>query len=83
MTGVDLLFLVRQCDTYLRLARENVAQEEADMNRTEIEYDDLDAEEDKTYAAMGVSKTLSTVRGLKRPMAPVSPHVFVVGHPVC
>ena len=71
MTDVDQLSLVQQCDTYLRLARENVAQEEADMHRTEIEYDDLDDEEDKTYAAMGVSKTLSTVRGPKRPRSPV------------
>jgi hypothetical protein len=52
-----------QCESYLRLARENVAQEEAEMNRTEMELGDLDGDEDKTYAAMGVAKTLSTVRG--------------------
>jgi importin-7 len=55
---------MRQCESYLRLAGENVAQEEAQMNGTEMQSDRSDEEEDKTYAAMGVAKTLSTVCGL-------------------
>lgn len=50
----------RLCETYARLAKESQAADETDA----IDLDaimDSDASEDKTFAAMGVAKTIATV----------------------
>ncbi|EMD40235.1 hypothetical protein CERSUDRAFT_112428 [Gelatoporia subvermispora B] len=52
----------RLCETYARLARESIAQDETDGR--EVDIDTLmenDTGEDKTFAAMGVAKTIATV----------------------
>ncbi|KAH9949788.1 armadillo-type protein [Amylocystis lapponica] len=51
----------RLCETYLRLARESIAMDDTDG--TEVDIDALmeDTGEDKTFAAMSVAKTISTV----------------------
>ena len=52
----------RQCDSYNRLLREAIASEESAPKGDDLEVlMDADGEDDKTYAAMGVAKTLSTV----------------------
>ena len=52
----------RQCDSYNRLLREAIASEESAPKGDDLEaLMDADNEDDKTYAAMGVAKTLSTV----------------------
>ncbi|KAF5377980.1 hypothetical protein D9615_006718 [Tricholomella constricta] len=48
----------RLCESYLRLAKESLAQEEADVD---LETLVSDVDEDKTFAAMGVAKTISTI----------------------
>jgi hypothetical protein len=55
-------FLKKQCDTFLRLAKESVVHEQVE----EFEITDLEAlvaevDDDKCFAAMSVSKTISTV----------------------
>jgi importin-7 len=59
----DLMFVYwwLQCETYMRLVRENLAQEEVEAQQTDTESILSDADDDKTYAAMSVAKTLSTV----------------------
>ncbi|KIK08065.1 hypothetical protein K443DRAFT_672947 [Laccaria amethystina LaAM-08-1] len=49
----------RLCDSYIRLARETAAQEENE--NVDLETIMSDADDDKTFAAMGVAKTLSTI----------------------
>jgi hypothetical protein len=44
------------------LARESIAQDEADPN-ADMESLLSDADDDKTYAAMGIAKTIGTVCG--------------------
>lgn len=52
----------RQCESYNRLLREAIANEESAPKGDDLEaLMDSDGEDDKTYAAMGVAKTLSTV----------------------
>ncbi len=52
----------RQCDSYNRLLREAIVSEESAPKGDDLEaLMDADGEDDKTYAAMGVAKTLSTV----------------------
>jgi hypothetical protein len=52
----------RQCNSYNRLLREAIASEESAPTGDDLEaLMDADGEDDKTYAAMGVAKTLSTV----------------------
>jgi hypothetical protein len=51
-----------QCESYLRVAREiNATSIDAEdiLNRS-IDFDTM--EEDKTFAAMGITKTIGTVR---------------------
>ena len=51
-----------QCESYIRLLREAIASEESAPKGDDLEaLMDADGEDDKTYAAMGVAKTLSTV----------------------
>ncbi|KAJ7019445.1 armadillo-type protein [Mycena alexandri] len=52
----------RLCDSYLRLIKESLVAEEsyADVD-TSIEAIMVNADEDKTYAAMGVAKTIGTI----------------------
>lgn len=51
-----------QCESYNRLLREAIANEENSPTGDDLEaLMDADGEDDKTYAAMGVAKTLSTV----------------------
>ncbi|EIW81171.1 ARM repeat-containing protein [Coniophora puteana RWD-64-598 SS2] len=52
----------RLCESYMRLARETIAQGTDDLPEN-IDVDNLesDAEDDKVYAAMGVAKTICTV----------------------
>lgn len=47
-----------QCESYMRLAKESMTQEEA-ANSTD--YDVVDGDDDKTYAAMNIAKTIGTV----------------------
>lgn len=49
-----------QCESYMRLARESITQEEQDAS-SDLETLLADADDDKTYAAMGVAKTIGTV----------------------
>lgn len=52
-----------QCESYLRLARESSIQDSvADSSANDLESVMADADDDKTYAAMGVAKTIYTVR---------------------
>jgi hypothetical protein len=52
----------RQCESYNRLLREAIASEENAPKGDDLEaLMDAEGEDDKTYAAMGVAKTLSTV----------------------
>jgi hypothetical protein len=65
---LPLTFGIVQCESYLRLAKESLAQTEQD-----IATDDIDAilqseDEDKTFVAMGMAKTIGTV-GLHPPLA--------------
>jgi hypothetical protein len=56
------VFNRRQCESYNRLLREAIANEESAPKGDDLEaLMDADGEDDKTYAAMGVAKTLSTV----------------------
>lgn len=48
-----------QCESYMRLAKESMAQEEAAVS---TDYDVVDGDDDKTYAAMNIAKTIGTVR---------------------
>ena len=43
----------------MRLAKESMAQEEAAISS---DYDVVDGDDDKTYAAMNIAKTIGTVR---------------------
>ena len=51
-----------QCESYLRLARDGVAQQ-TDVVPDNIDVDSLisDGDDDKVYGAMGVAKTIGTV----------------------
>ena len=50
-----------QCDSYLRLARESLAQDENAPKGADLDsLMESDGDDDKTYAAMGVAKTIST-----------------------
>jgi hypothetical protein len=52
----------RQCESYNRLLREAITNEESVPKGDDLEaLMEADNEDDKTYAAMGVAKTLSTV----------------------
>ncbi|PCH39811.1 ARM repeat-containing protein [Wolfiporia cocos MD-104 SS10] len=52
----------RLCDTYARLARDIIAAEEADGRGVDLDtLMDNDSGEDKTFAAMGVAKTIGTI----------------------
>lgn len=51
-----------QCDSYNRLLRDAIASEENAPKGDDLEaLMDAEGDDDKTYAAMGVAKTLSTV----------------------
>jgi len=45
----------------LRLAKESLAQEETDSQNVDLDSLVSNVDEDKTFAAMGVAKTISTV----------------------
>ncbi|KAM5539406.1 hypothetical protein V8D89_006858 [Ganoderma adspersum] len=52
----------RLCETYARLARESQSADETDSHAMELEQVmESDGNEDKTFAAMGVAKTITTV----------------------
>lgn len=53
----------RLCESYMRLAREGLAQQQSEVVPDSIDVDSLlsDAEDDKVYGAMGVAKTIGTV----------------------
>lgn len=52
----------RLCELYMRLARETLAQEEAEaQNGAELDSVMGDMDDDKTFSAMGVAKTIGTV----------------------
>ena len=58
----------RQCESYNRLLREAIANEEIAPKGDDLEaLMDADGDDDKTYAAMGVAKTLSTVGHQQEP----------------
>ncbi|TFK27591.1 ARM repeat-containing protein [Coprinopsis marcescibilis] len=49
------------CESYMRCVRD-VAQQDVDVNPNNLEFEDVvDVNDDKTFAAMGVAKTISTV----------------------
>ncbi|KAF8215061.1 armadillo-type protein [Mycena galopus ATCC 62051] len=51
----------RLCDSYLRLAKENLGGvDEAELG-AETSWDSVGGDDDKTYAAMGVAKTIGTI----------------------
>lgn len=45
----------------MRLARESVAQEETDSQNVDLETAMAEVDDDKTFAAMGIAKTIGTV----------------------
>ncbi|KAF9065181.1 armadillo-type protein [Rhodocollybia butyracea] len=51
----------RLCESYLRLARESNNQDSLDSSSNDLESIMADADDDKTYAAMGVAKTIWTI----------------------
>ncbi|ETW81490.1 hypothetical protein HETIRDRAFT_125032 [Heterobasidion irregulare TC 32-1] len=52
----------RLCDSYLRLARESLVQDENAPKGADLDsLMESDGDDDKTYAAMGVAKTISTI----------------------
>ncbi|KAI0301095.1 armadillo-type protein [Multifurca ochricompacta] len=52
----------RLCESYMRLVREAIANEENAPKGDDLEtLMDAESDDDKTYAAMGVAKTLSTI----------------------
>ncbi|KAF9013048.1 armadillo-type protein [Cyathus striatus] len=51
----------RLCESYLRLARESAAQEEADAQNVDADGALVDVDDDKTFAAMGIAKTIGTI----------------------
>ncbi|KAI0286170.1 armadillo-type protein [Russula brevipes] len=52
----------RLCESYIRLLRDAITNEESAPKGEDLEaLMDSDGEDDKTYAAMGVAKTLSTI----------------------
>ncbi|RDB14686.1 hypothetical protein Hypma_016434 [Hypsizygus marmoreus] len=55
---VAVQLTARLCESYLRLAKESLAQEETDVD---IDTFSNYVDEDKTFAAMGVAKTLETI----------------------
>lgn len=59
---LPVCLVVSQCETYARLARESQTAEETDGHGMELEaVMESDSNEDKTFAAMGVAKTITTV----------------------
>ncbi|KAL5482877.1 NMD5 [Sanghuangporus weigelae] len=50
----------RLCESYLRLMRENLAQESAATGEPDA-LESVTGDDDKTFAAMGVAKTISTI----------------------
>lgn len=49
------------CESYMRCIRD-VAQQDVNVNPNNIEFEDVvDIDDDKTFAAMGIAKTISTV----------------------
>ncbi|EGN93981.1 hypothetical protein SERLA73DRAFT_115471 [Serpula lacrymans var. lacrymans S7.3] len=51
----------RLCDSYLRLARESISQEEIDPQTLDSDSLLSDADDGKIYGAMGVAKTIGTI----------------------
>ncbi|KAF9465308.1 armadillo-type protein [Collybia nuda] len=51
----------RLCESYLRLARETVTQEETDSQNVDLETAMSEVDDDKTFAAMGIAKTIGTI----------------------
>ncbi|KAI9443408.1 ARM repeat-containing protein [Lactarius indigo] len=52
----------RLCESYMRLVREAIASEENAPKSEDLEaFMETEGDDDKTYAAMGVAKTLSTI----------------------
>ncbi|KAI6044921.1 armadillo-type protein [Pisolithus marmoratus] len=53
----------RLCESYMRLAREGLTQQQNEVVPDSIDVDSLlsDAEDDKVYGAIGVAKTIGTV----------------------
>lgn len=61
----DRLITCIQCESYMRLAREGLAQQsEAAPDNIDVDSLISDGEDDKVYGAMGVAKTIGTVRVL-------------------
>ena len=57
---LTFFFQKKQCDSFLRLAKESVVHEQVEEN---IDLESLVAEvdDDKCFAAMSIAKTISTV----------------------
>ncbi|KAJ7105062.1 armadillo-type protein [Mycena crocata] len=51
----------RLCDSYLRLIKESLVSDDVDISEASYEALLASGDDDKTYAAMGVAKTISTI----------------------
>ena len=54
-------FFKKQCDSFLRLAKESVVHEQVEES-ADLEALIAEVDDDKCFAAMSISKTISTVR---------------------
>ena len=57
MTGFNF---IKQCETFLRLAKETVVHDQVEET-TDLEALIAEVDDDKCFAAMSISKTISTV----------------------
>lgn len=56
-----VFFFKKQCDSFLRLAKESVVHEQVEES-ADLEALIAEVDDDKCFAAMSISKTISTVR---------------------
>ena len=56
-----LTLILKQCDSFLRLAKESVVHEQVE-EITDLESLVAEVDDDKCFAAMSIAKTISTVR---------------------
>lgn len=61
---------MRQCHTYMRMARETVASDELEVGDADLEVvmTQADDSDEKIYSAMGCAKTIGAVRSLSSPL---------------
>ena len=57
---LDRFYFIKQCETFLRLAKETVVHDQVEET-TDLEALIAEVDDDKCFAAMSISKTISTV----------------------